>query len=294
MKFSYPGIVLMAIISGTFSVSAQSIADSTKKAEKSYFQGAVDFLTDAVYNGRKDSVANPYLSVDFGYYHKSGWYISGSASYQTNNHVFDLFSVDAGYNWEISDKFSASFNADKPFYNKTSTSIASGIKASVDAGLTYDTDFITAEASFSAVFSKKTDILTSVLLSHTFEIDGFNDDSYWAIKPEVTANFGTQHFFDDYKARSSKRRILSATSTTVASNNKFQVLDYEFSLPLSYNAKNWGITFSPVYAIPRNPVTTTTTITTTTQAKTKTTVSTDTEKLKNLFYGQVTFDFKFK
>lgn len=294
MKFFYNSLLLITIVSASFSARAQTVPDSTKKAERSYFQGAVDFLTDAVYNGRKDSVANPYLSVDFGYYHKSGWYVSGSASYQTNNHVFDLFSIDAGYNWEISDKLTASFNADKPFYNKKSTSIASGIKASLDASLTYDTDFITAEASFSSVFSKKTDILTSGVLSHTFEIDGFNDDSYWGIKPEVTANFGTQNFFDDYKVRSSKRKVLSATNTTVVSNNKFQVLDYEFSLPVSYNAKNWGITFSPVYAIPLNPVTTTTTVTTTTQSKTKTSVSTDTEKLKNLFYGQITFDFKFR
>ncbi|WP_316829261.1 hypothetical protein [Pedobacter aquatilis] len=293
MKCCYT-VLLFLCFGMLSSADAQTLPDSSKTKNHSYWLGSVDYLSNAVYNGRKDSVAIPYLSATFGYYHKSGLYLSGSASYLTSDHVFDLFSIDAGYNWEISDQFSASFNADKPFYNKSSTNIAAGIKASLDAALTYDTDIITAEATFSTVFSKKTDLLLTGALSHLFTAEGKDDDTYWGIEPTLTANLGTQHFLDEYKARNNKRKTISATSSTVSDGGKFQLLDYEFSLPVSYNSRCWSITFSPVYAIPKNPVTSTTILTVTSAAKTRTQITTDTEQLKNVFYAQLTFDFKFR
>lgn len=295
MKLFYAKLVFLCVLL-TFSLHQNTLAQTTRdstSSKKSHFRASLGYLTNSVYNGRKDTVANPYLNTEIGYYHKSGFNISASASYQPNNKVFDVFSIDAGYNLEISDQLSATFLADKPFYNKSSTTVSSGIKGSIDAGLTYDPGFISVDASIGTVFSKKTDILISGSLSHLFLLDGFDDESFWGIAPSFSTNFGTQNFYQDYKTRSSKKKLLSASSSTVGGNSHIQLLDYEFSLPISYDTKRWGLTVLPIYAIPRNPVTTTTTTTITTVNKTRTFVSTDTEKLQNVFYAQFTVDFKF-
>src|ERR1700733_16109732 len=64
------------------SVSSNDIEDNDSLIHrKSHFMASLTYLNNNVYLGRRDSVATPYLTPTFGYYHKSGLYISGSASY---------------------------------------------------------------------------------------------------------------------------------------------------------------------------------------------------------------------
>lgn len=70
---------------------------------KSYFSLGLNYLSNSVYNGRKDSLATPYLTPSLGYYDKSGFFVSGSLSYlmRTGASRIDLFSLDAGYDFSI-------------------------------------------------------------------------------------------------------------------------------------------------------------------------------------------------
>src|ERR1022692_354797 len=49
--------------------------------KKSYFQADVSFLSNNIFFGRKDSIATLYITPSFGYYHKSGFFVSALASY---------------------------------------------------------------------------------------------------------------------------------------------------------------------------------------------------------------------
>src|SRR5579862_4023180 len=51
----------------------------------SHFRAGIDYLSNNVYFGRKDTVNTPYLTASFGYYHKSGLFINSSASYLTSS-----------------------------------------------------------------------------------------------------------------------------------------------------------------------------------------------------------------
>ena len=44
------------------------------------------------------------------------------------------------------------------------------------------------------------------------------------------------------------------TGIVQVQQNKFGILDYELSLPIAYDAKKWGLFFTPTYAIPQNPI----------------------------------------
>jgi len=64
-----------------FTVAADtSTPAKTAVPKKSYFSATVSFLSNSVYNGRKDSVATPYLTPMLGYYDKSGFFIDASWS----------------------------------------------------------------------------------------------------------------------------------------------------------------------------------------------------------------------
>ena len=49
----------------------------TKKAKEteSYFKASASYLSNAVYNGRQDSLVTPYITPSLGYYDKTGFYI---------------------------------------------------------------------------------------------------------------------------------------------------------------------------------------------------------------------------
>jgi len=47
--------------------------------------------------------------------------------------------------------------------------------------------------------------------------------------------------------------ITYSISANVIDASIFKLLDYEFSLPVSYAFKNFTFSFTPVYAIPTNP-----------------------------------------
>ena len=56
-------------------------AQEKSKEEQSYFKLSGSYLTNAVYNGRKDSATLPYITPSLAYYDKSGFNIGVSASY---------------------------------------------------------------------------------------------------------------------------------------------------------------------------------------------------------------------
>lgn len=63
------------------SLQASSQISKAKDEEKeSYFKADLNYLNDLVYLGRRDSIAVPYLTATIGYYHKSGFYLTGALS----------------------------------------------------------------------------------------------------------------------------------------------------------------------------------------------------------------------
>ncbi|GAC1443629.1 MAG: hypothetical protein NVSMB63_12590 [Sediminibacterium sp.] len=255
----------------------------------SHFKLAVNYLTNAVYNGRKDSLVLPYITPSIGYYDKSGFYISGSVSYlsATNQSRVDLFSLDAGYDFAIGNKVNGSVYGGKYFYNQSSTSVRSEMKGSLGANVVYDPGIIAVTGGLDLYFSEKADTYASLGLSHSFEIDTDNDAS-WTIAPSVVTAYGTQGYYHNYLQKRPARRQRNGGGTTVKveSQNNFVLLDYELSLPLSYDAKKWGISFTPYYTIPKSPSTVTITGLT---GNTRTV----TEKLENTFYAEFGVYVKF-
>ena len=293
--FSIKSSVLSLLIIGYFSsVRAQ---DSTKVAKKSYFKASTSYLTNAVYGGRKDSLVNPYITPSIGYFHKSGFFIEGSLSYlaASGDSRIDLFALQTGYDFTFRDKLYGGFYASKYFYANSSTAVRSESKGSLGGNLSYDPGFATFSGGADLSFSKKTDINVIGAISHPFYIGDTGNE--WSITPTTSVNLGTQNYYQDYLVnRKSKvgRRSSggkkgsnsgSAVTSTVKTNSSssFNLLDYELSLPITYDGKKWGVYFTPIYAIPQNPI----------SIPSSTGTGYETESLENTFYADLGIYIKF-
>lgn len=275
---------ILLIFGFSYSVTAQENKDDIKKLEKKsgYFKLAISYLTNAVYNGRKDSVVLPYITPSLGYYNKSGFYINGSLSYLSSSvqSRIDLFSLVTGYDFNISDKVSSGVYASKDFFNNSSTAVRSESNGSIGGNISYDPGFITVNGGINLMFSNRTDISLNGSLAHSFSLG--DEENAWNITPTLAVNVGTQNFYQDYIKNKAKKKN-GNTGAVQVQQNKFGVLNYELSMPISYDAKKWGLYLTPTYAIPQNPISFT--------APGGNTFIT--EKLDNVFYAEFGVYVKF-
>ncbi len=234
-----------------------NLEDLFKLREKeSYFKFQTSYLTNSVYAGRKDTVALPYFTPSVEYNHKSGLYLAASISYLTNNNSrIDLWSLDAGYSFELFKKLSANIYINKPFYNSSSSNVQSNITLYTGGSLSYDAKLINISASGNIMFGSENDFSLILSLDHQFNWDGKNDVN-WSITPMLNTYLGSVGYYQNYKFnRINPRNNLPQTvNVVISSPNRFQILSYEFSSPIYFDKTKWGFYLNPTFAIPVNPI----------------------------------------
>ena len=278
----------IAILIGSLSLIAQ---DSSHHV--SYFKASLSYLTNSVYNGRKDSATLPYITPSVGYYNKNGFFALGLLSYSTaaGDSRVDHFTIEAGYEAKLGKQLNGGVYASKYFYNTSSTDVRSEMKGGLGGNLSYEPGFVTFSLGADLSFASKTDIDISGAISHGLYFG--EKGSEWAIIPTITSHLGTQNYYNDYitfrKGKNSVRgrgrnNTGGTTTTTTVASSKFGILDYELSIPVEYDGNKWGLFFTPTYAIPQNPVSVSTSSTGSTYI---------TEKLENSFYATIGIYIKF-
>ena len=269
----------MVLLLFTISSNAQAILNNDDDGDDpyehvSYFMYGLNYLSNNVYLGRKDSVAIPYYNPYIGYHLKNGLYAKGMVSITPaqTTHV-DLTTLEVGYDHTFGDHFNGGINLDKYYYNKNSRSIRASTKGAAGIDGQYTNDWIEPQITFDANFNKNsTDYVTNFMLDHDFKLA----DGTLHILPEAAVNIGTKHYYDEYFlanfTRADKKQKIKKA---VANAGKYQVADYEFSLKTTYRVSKWLFTLIPTYAIPVNPAVVT--------LPTRTV----TEKLSNSFYVEL-------
>jgi hypothetical protein len=261
------------LLCSTFIIASKSVlkaqsSDKEKIAvkEKSYFKFDANFLNNSVYLGRKDSLNLPYLTPTIVYTHKGGFYTSASLGYllSKDSKKIDYYSFDAGYEFTLTKKLSGSISANKSIYNDSSSNVSSSIGGSLSGSLTYDFGFMEMNTGISGSFAEKTDLGFDVTVRRSFYFG--EDGKQWSITPLALVNFSTLHFYEGYTNRKIGKRqknplitsIVSTTTVTNKNSNNLTLLDAEFSIPVSYDEKKWGIYCTPTLAVPQNAIYTST------------------------------------
>jgi hypothetical protein len=265
-----------------------------EKADPSYWEAGISYLSNSTYLGRQDSLKVPYITPTISYYNKSGLFITGSMSYLNSAGVsrIDLIEFQAGYTLIIK-KFSGEISATKDFYNSQSQNVKSETTGSINATISYDFGFIKPVVQGGIVFNSRDDYNAGFGLEHSF----FFDDDNFEVTPSFLVNASTQNYYNTYyvkKKYAKKKKNATGPGTTISAYlpnaSEFKIMDYEFSLPMDYSAGKFIFNFTPTLAFPVNPnIVTTTTTPPSGISSTKTKV----EKLSNLFFWSVGVTYSF-
>ncbi len=285
-------------------LSVKSYAQADENNKSSFFKIGTSYLNNFIYLGRPDSLLLPYLTANVEYHHASGLYASFSSSIMTNSSKpnIDYNSIDVGYEIKVNENLNGSVYGNWSSYNKSSLNPNSSIGKYVGGNFSYNLGVLELSASNDFMFSKKTDMATSVGVSHDFYLD---EESQYYITPSLYTYFGTQHYYEYYTSRRLGRNTLksypnarSITSNTLLDNPGYKLMCMELSTIAGYEGEKILWFVQPTLAIPKNPIYTTTYTTITLMNGSKINLTRNSTpqseiKLKNVFYFETGVSFKF-
>jgi hypothetical protein len=252
---------LMALIALRLESIAQveTLTDSTVNrldSIKSYSLVGMVYNSDIVFLGRKSPIKSPYLSVSAGYYHKSGLFINGIISYlaTSGGKRIDLFTASGGYDYYKSN-FTAGISGTGYVFNNKSYTAKSALTGNLNVYADYNFDIVEVYLDGTAYFSNQSDFIFSAAVSHNF----YSDNGNLKISPAFSLYGGTQNYYSNYNNNLQFGRHMnnngSPASMGMMGGGFFNMLNYEFSVPVTYGVKSFQFIFFPVYAIPVNSAT---------------------------------------
>jgi len=265
MKFTT--VLLLILVTNTvLSQNKSTDAQIIKDNDTSYTSISLNYISDAIYMGRKDSISAPYLYPSITYYNKSGFYANGSFSYLTksNESRIDLFLLTAGYEFTLK-KFDGDISVTKYFFNEDSYNVISEVQADLTAAFSYDLNIANLALTASTYFNNNSssDFFLSSEISHDF----ITSNNKFQLSPTVGVQFGSQNFYEEYymnnrlgngqrgSGNGNNSMSQATTNVTIQESEKFNLMAVELSLPIWYVQKPFTISFLPVLVFPQNEAT---------------------------------------
>ena len=275
MKIFYVPLVIILTILTANATFAQTgtmpgASDKIKPEDKSNdgtssFKFGINYSSNDVFMGRTDTARTPTIIPQVKYTFKNGIYLSGNLEFipGRKKKKLDGGEIAAGYDFDITDDLSGGASLTKAFYSPNSTQIASSIRETVNANITYDIgEIISPTLSADYNFNKQgiaADEFVNLGITHDFNVTGlFGDADVFIVSPTATVNSGTENFYDAYlttkKIKNTKRSAAqnALIAAYTARLGKYNLLDYEFSAPVEYKSGKFIFTFNPTYAIVQN------------------------------------------
>ncbi len=266
------GLGFLVLIFLQVNLSAQSHKNSVAgidASSESFFLTDVSFINDAVFMGRRDSIAAPYIYPSVSYFDKSGFFADASFSYLTNpdENRIDLFLLSTGFLFEWK-KWHAGISGTAYFFSKDSYNVRSETVGDLTGFLTYDLSIMDVSLLASTFFNNgsSADIFAGLMLDKPI----YSSDRSFVIDPTLKIYAGSQYFYEEYYntsrlgnrkgqgTGSGNTQPLFTNLVEIKEASKFQVLNIEVGLPMQYQHKHFIFSFTPVLALPQSSATITT------------------------------------
>ncbi|PWL37626.1 hypothetical protein DKG77_15110 [Flagellimonas aquimarina] len=250
--------------------NSKKSAEEISNNGESYILTDVSYINDAIFMGRRDSIAAPYIFPSIGYYDKSGFFVDASASYlvgSEENRV-DLVLANLGYLTQ-GEKLGGGISGTAYFFNEDSYNVQSEIIADISGFLSYNFKVLEISLMASTYFNdgSSADIFTGLMLDRIF----YSNDQNFLIDPTISIYGGSQYFYQEYylTSRLGNRKgqgqgqgtggtNTAATMVEIEEASEFNILNVELSLPVQYHHKQFIFSFAPTLALPQSSATITT------------------------------------
>jgi hypothetical protein len=247
-------ILTLALIFSTSFVFAQT--DSTQARQKSQFKLSLNYNSGLNYYGRTDSLKSTAFFPQAELWFTKDVYISAAPVFVHNNVQSMAYAGTVstlGY-LHVTDKWITSLYVLKPFYTKESKLVQSALQAQTGASLTHLSKTLNLTGGLDLKFSDKVDLGATLGLDHIIRKELANN-SVLVIDPSFYLYGGTQNFSNTYNKKRSGFLLLPGTTEQVTQSVKqFNLLAYEFSLPVIFSKDKWMVLLTPSYILPQNLV----------------------------------------
>jgi hypothetical protein len=245
--------IVLSLFVSQFAI-AQS--DSIQK-QKPKFKLSINYNSGLNYYGRTDSLkstgvfpmAELWLSKDV-YVNAAPVFVNNSV--QSFAYAGTVTSL--GY-LHTTDKWITNLYLLKPFYKQNSQLVQSALKAQTGLSFTRLNKLLNFTLGGDVKYSDKMDFGATAGVDHIIKKQ-FQDKSVLVIDPSFYTYAGTQNFTNTYYKKKAGFLFLPGNTEQINENvTQFNVLAYEFSMPVIYVKGKWMILITPSYILPQNLVT---------------------------------------
>lgn len=259
-------LLLVFLLAFPFTESAQELKQTTSSPEGepfSYLLSDVSYISDAVFMGRRDTIAAPYLLPSLGYYHKSGFYADASVSYllAAGEGRVDLVMASVGYQ-NSGERWSGGIAFTTYFFDDASYNVQSETATGLAGMLGYDWKVLETQVSLHSYFGAEDG--TDIFLGVTLLKDLKDSRQRWLLRPQASLYAGSQYFYQAYyntnrlgnrkdSGRGQGGTMASGTELLIDEVAAFKVLNIEFGLPVYHFYKHWIFSVNPYLALPQSP-----------------------------------------
>ncbi|HEX7846861.1 MAG TPA: hypothetical protein VF476_13750 [Chitinophagaceae bacterium] len=228
------------------------------KREPVKFKLGVYYNSNLNYLGRTDSLRSSGVFPMAELWIGKGFYINAAPVFLNNaisSFEYAGSVATAGYRFtNKQNKFGGNFSFTKPFYKDNSQLVQSALKAQVSSLFTWSNKIINVNAGGDVRFSGYVDYGATAGLDHIFRFEPGNG-FVLVLDPSAYVYAGTQKFTRTYYKKNSFLFFPSTEQQVTESVNKFDILSYEFSMPVVLAKGKLQLIANPAYVIPQNLIT---------------------------------------
>ncbi len=257
------------------SIGHSTGSDSTSKRTRSVFFG-LTYGNNSSFLGRYQAERLPYLSADVSYKSKTDFWASVLA-YDIGNSasLVDEVDVMGGWSHDLSKRVDASVLYMRYFFTQSTELIKSSVANAAYASIGLDWGFLYSKLGGYYIFGGGSDFFLVLDNSRYLEFpDLFRKGDYLSVEPKISIISGSQTFVDRYyisrgmplsnsrgNGQGSGRgngppwgggTSTGGTSTVESVRTTFDILAYEFSLPVAYGIGRFSFEVTGRYSIPVN------------------------------------------
>lgn len=247
--------ILMILLFAFLNSNAQSDSANTDKVT---FKLGIYYNTGLNYYGRTDSLKSSGFFPMAELWFTKNFYINAAPVFVVNSSVGSQYAgtiTTAGLQFNRSGHFNTHIYFVKPFYKDNSQLVQSALKGQLAAEFTWLNKAVDLTFGADTKFSDKTDYGATAGIDHSFRID-LPGNAVLAILPSAYLYAGTQQFTNSYYKKTGGFLIFPGTEQQVTeSSNKFNILSYEFSVPVVLAKGKFQLLATPAYVLPQNLVT---------------------------------------
>ncbi|KAA8476804.1 MipA/OmpV family protein [Arcticibacter tournemirensis] len=232
--------------------------------EKTTITLAALYSSDISYYGQATSEKFPYVLLNATVKLPLGLYFS-AGSYKLLNYGSGLSATDlgAGFDYDVNDELNLDLSYSYSLFPANSPLLQASNQNNVNLSAAYSWPWLKSTLSTDYAFGKQSDIFVGLSNSREISLGSlFNEKNAIYMEPAIELVAGTRRFYETYTVAKGKRDKAkgkapsspgnsgsAAVSTETVEYSRFNMLSYNFKIPVGLSRGNYIAEFSYQFSV---------------------------------------------